>query len=64
MSDKTSLTPAQELVNPASHHRLSMDLTDSILSDYDVVPSPDPTSPVSIFQIPKMPRFEDHLETD
>ena len=59
------LPPAsQELKNHANNSGCSVDLTNSVLSEYDVIPSPDPTSSVSIFRVPRMPRYADHLEDD
>jgi len=65
LSNNTSIPPAsQELENQASSPRFSIDLSDTVLFEQDVIPSPDPTSSVSIFQVPKMPQYADPLEDD
>ncbi len=56
-SQMTADDTPQNTTNKYSHF-------ESFLTDRDIIQAPDPTSSVSIIQVPEVPRFAEHLEDD
>lgn len=52
-----------EALDTTSEGYTNLHMFDNILPDYDIVSSPDPTSSVSIVQVPKKPRWIDKDNT-
>jgi hypothetical protein len=53
-----------ELATLISNNQSGDASTEDILSEYDVVLSPDPTSSVSIMEVPELPRFATHFSDE